>query len=61
MQIGTLSLLNEPPESAGKDQPWKAVTIYLIKTGQPCTEHGQLEGEAINPQEHVTLKLKILD
>ncbi|SPO03340.1 probable leucine--tRNA ligase, cytosolic [Cephalotrichum gorgonifer] len=39
----------------------KRYTIYSIKDGQPCLDHDRSSGEAINPQEYVAIKLKVLE
>ncbi|RTE70310.1 Leucine--tRNA ligase, cytoplasmic [Fusarium euwallaceae] len=39
----------------------KRYTIYSVKDGQPCMDHDRAEGEAVNPQEYLALKLRILE
>ncbi|KAI1107739.1 leucyl-tRNA synthetase, cytoplasmic [Jackrogersella minutella] len=39
----------------------KRHTIYSIKDGQPCMDHDRSEGEGVNPQLYVGIKMKVLE
>ncbi|KAI1375498.1 leucyl-tRNA synthetase, cytoplasmic [Hypoxylon crocopeplum] len=36
-------------------------TIYSIKDGQPCMDHDRSEGEGVNPQLYVAIKMRVLE
>ncbi|KAI1657815.1 leucyl-tRNA synthetase [Daldinia decipiens] len=39
----------------------KRHTIYSIKDGQPCMDHDRSEGEGVNPQLYVAIKMRVLE
>lgn len=39
----------------------KRHTIYSIKDGQPCMDHDRSEGEGVNPQLYVGIKMQVLE
>ncbi|KAI2464346.1 leucyl-tRNA synthetase, cytoplasmic [Annulohypoxylon bovei var. microspora] len=39
----------------------KRHTIYSIKDGQPCMDHDRSEGEGVNPQLYVAIKMQVLE
>ncbi|XXG98761.1 hypothetical protein Hte_005091 [Hypoxylon texense] len=39
----------------------KRHTIYSIKDGQPCMDHDRSEGEGVNPQIYVGIKMQVLE
>ncbi|RYP74735.1 hypothetical protein DL770_007554 [Monosporascus sp. CRB-9-2] len=45
----------------GKIKFGKRHTIYSIKDGQPCMDHDRSEGEAVNPQLYVAIKMQVLE
>jgi leucyl-tRNA synthetase len=36
-------------------------TIYSPKDGQPCMDHDRADGEGVNPQEYLCIKLTVLE
>ncbi|KAI0151884.1 leucyl-tRNA synthetase, cytoplasmic [Hypoxylon sp. NC0597] len=39
----------------------KRHTIYSIKDGQPCMDHDRSEGEGVNPQIYVAIKMQVIE
>ncbi|KAI2616624.1 leucyl-tRNA synthetase, cytoplasmic [Hypoxylon sp. NC1633] len=39
----------------------KRHTIYSIKDGQPCMDHDRSEGEGVNPQLYVAIKMRVVE